>query len=35
MKILITAPSLDEQENVSGISSVVRLIMKGSRKNYQ
>ncbi|MEJ7862272.1 MAG: glycosyltransferase family 4 protein [Pyrinomonadaceae bacterium] len=34
MKILITAPSLDEQENVSGISSVVRLIMKGSRENF-
>jgi len=34
MKILITAPSLDERENVSGISSVVRLIMTGSRENF-
>jgi glycosyltransferase involved in cell wall biosynthesis len=34
MKILITAPSLDERENVSGISSVVRLIIKGSRENF-
>jgi len=34
MKILITAPSLDEHENVSGISSVVRLIMEGSRENF-
>lgn len=28
MKILITAPSLDENENVSGISAVVRQIVK-------
>ncbi|MEJ7699684.1 MAG: glycosyltransferase family 4 protein [Pyrinomonadaceae bacterium] len=34
MKILITAPSLNEQENVSGISSVVRLIMRGSRESF-
>lgn len=30
MKILITAPSLDENENVSGISSIVRQIVKRS-----
>lgn len=34
MKILITAPSLDERENVSGISSVVRLIIKSSRESF-
>jgi glycosyltransferase involved in cell wall biosynthesis len=28
MKILITAPSLDENENVSGISAIVRQIVK-------
>jgi len=30
MKILITAPSLDENENVSGISALVRQIVKRS-----
>ena len=34
MKILITAPSLDERENVSGISSVVNLIIKCSCENF-
>lgn len=34
MKILITAPSLDETENVSGISSVVRQIVKRSNHNF-
>lgn len=29
MKVLITAPSLDETENISGISSVVRQITSG------
>ena len=34
MKILITAPSLDEKQNVSGISTVVRQIIKGSREIF-
>lgn len=34
MKILITAPSLDERENVSGISSVVRQIIAQSRFEF-
>lgn len=35
MNILITSPSLDTKENVSGISSVVRLIMKHGQHNYK
>lgn len=34
MKILITAPSLDEKQNVSGISTIVRQIIKGSRQSF-
>lgn len=34
MKILITAPSLAEAENVSGISTVVRQIIKNSRMEF-
>lgn len=34
MKILITAPSLDETENVSGISSIVRQIVKRGGHGY-
>lgn len=34
MKILITAPSLDVDENVSGISSVVRQIIENSRFDF-
>lgn len=34
MKILITAPSLEVNENVSGISSVVRLIIENSRFEF-
>ncbi len=34
MKILITAPSLQINENVSGISSVVRQIIKHSRFDF-
>ena len=35
MKILITAPSLDERENVSGISTVVRQIMRHGSAEYR
>jgi glycosyltransferase involved in cell wall biosynthesis len=34
MKILITAPSLDENENVSGISAIVRQIVKRSGHEF-
>ena len=34
MKILITAPSLDEKENVSGISTVVRQIIENSEQEF-
>jgi glycosyltransferase involved in cell wall biosynthesis len=34
LKILITAPSLDESQNVSGISSVVRQIVERGNLNY-
>jgi glycosyltransferase involved in cell wall biosynthesis len=34
MKILITAPSLDEERNVSGISTIVRQIMRHGRSEY-
>lgn len=34
MKVLITAPSLNENENVSGISTVVRQIIAHSRFEY-
>lgn len=34
MKILITAPSLDENENVSGISTVVRQIVERGNFDY-
>ncbi len=34
MKILITAPSLDEQRNVSGISTVVRQIIEHSPNTF-
>ena len=34
MKILITAPSLETNENVSGISSVVRQIIENSRYDF-
>jgi glycosyltransferase involved in cell wall biosynthesis len=34
MKILITAPSLNENENVSGISTIVRQIMKYGHFQY-
>lgn len=34
MKVLITAPSLDEKENVSGISTVVRQIVEHSGFEY-
>ena len=33
MNILITAPSLDTNSNVSGISSVVNNILKNSNQN--
>lgn len=35
MKILITAPSLDESQNVSGISTIVRQIIGHSRLAYR
>lgn len=34
MKILITAPSLDERKNVSGISTLVREIIKADKNNF-
>lgn len=34
MKVLITAPSLDENKNVSGISTLVRQIIKRGRENF-
>ena len=34
MKILITAPSLSETENVSGISTVVRQIIENSSLEF-
>ncbi len=34
MKILITAPSLDESQNVSGISTIVRQIIRHSGFDY-
>ena len=34
MKILITAPSLDESQNVSGISTIVRQITRHSGFDY-
>ena len=34
MKVLITAPSLDENENVSGISTLVRNIIKYNRNEF-
>lgn len=34
MKILITAPSLDENKNVSGISTLVRQIIKRGREDF-
>lgn len=34
MKILITAPSLDENENVSGISTLVREIIKNGNEDF-
>ncbi len=34
MKVLITAPSLDESRNVSGISTVVRQIMEYGRSEF-
>lgn len=34
MKILITAPSLDEKQNVSGISSVVRQIVERGKGEF-
>ncbi len=34
MQILITAPSLEENENVSGISSVVRQIIENGRDEF-
>ena len=34
MKILITAPSLDESQNVSGISTIVRQIIEHSTFDY-
>lgn len=34
MNVLITSPSLEEEENVSGISSVVKLLMKYGDCNY-
>ncbi|HEV7644661.1 MAG TPA: glycosyltransferase [Pyrinomonadaceae bacterium] len=35
MKILITAPSLDESQNVSGISTIVRQIIEHGRLEYR
>jgi hypothetical protein len=35
MKILITAPSLDENRNVSGISTVVRQIVERGTFDYE
>lgn len=34
MKVLITAPSLDEKENVSGISTLVRDIIRHGKSNF-
>src|SRR5688500_9720172 len=34
MKILITAPSLDENRNVSGISTIVRQIIEYGRSEF-
>lgn len=34
MKVLITAPSLDERKNVSGISTLVREIIKADENNF-
>lgn len=34
MKILITAPSLDERKNVSGISTLVREIIKADKNEF-
>ncbi len=34
MKVLITAPSLEESENVSGISSVVRQIIANADADF-
>ena len=34
MKVLITAPSLDENKNVSGISTLVRQIIKHGQSNF-
>ena len=34
MKILITAPSLDEDENVSGISTLVRNLVAARAADY-
>lgn len=34
MKVLITAPSLDENVNVSGISTLVRQIIKRGQENF-
>lgn len=34
LKILITAPSLDERENISGISTLVRRIIEKSNFNF-
>lgn len=35
MKVLITAPSLDENRNVSGISTVVRQIIENGAAHYE
>lgn len=35
MKVLITAPSLDETENVSGISTLVRQIIKNGAADFR
>lgn len=34
MKVLVTAPSLDENKNVSGISTLVRQIIKGGAAEF-
>ncbi|HSK73313.1 MAG TPA: glycosyltransferase family 4 protein [Pyrinomonadaceae bacterium] len=34
MKVLITAPSLDEKENVSGISTLVREIIRNGKSQF-
>ena len=34
MEVIITAPSLDPHENVSGVSSVVKFIIDNNKEHY-